>query len=404
MNIKDRLNRWGTSASIWMQKHKAISGVIVGLAVLLIVIAILALFPQGGIFPGWLSTKPDIQASDSLEVGETINIEAKSTMSPDTYYFRWGSSNPQVGTIAGEGKKVTFTGKAPGETVITLEVDGRANQKILTVYPRAYIDVGMPEAWVTTGSDYPVTVSKAEGVEITETYVTDANRKKLDDEDFFKSIADKSVLNLKEDVTPGNYILTIEGIAKSNGRTIKVDTPFTALTEIARGYYTFTLTDQNLISITPWQYSAIENYISTKLGIDNVDLTNVKSQGDIIKSNSFSSKYVFYRDPSRGDALCYENDVKVQGSKEDAKTFYQITTRANNGNMWKIATDGIIILVYPAGSSFEYYLDSVAASMATNINPSATTTIPVSGTSTTSGNNNPNSGQTNIPSPKPPIM
>ena len=89
-------------------------------------------------------------------------------------------------------------------------------------------------------------------------------------------------------------------------------------------------------------------------------------------------------------------DVTARGTEKDAKTFHKLTTRANDGTSWTVATDGIIFLAFPEG--YSYYMNPLGKSMPTYMNPD--TSFPSTTTETT--NNNPSYGETNIPSPPRP--
>jgi len=222
----------------------------------------------------------------------------------------------------------------------------------------------------------------------------------MPDEKFFTTKDGQKKLLIASDVDPGNYVLVAKGIAESDGRTLKTTSSFSALSQIIKGYYKFSISNENLLGIEPWHYSAIENFMESDLGID-VSLANVKTQGKSVETSSFKSKYIFYRDPTRTDTLCYEMDVTVQGSQNDEKTFKKLTTRAEDGTSWSIATDGIVFLAYPEGSS--YYMDSSSGTMTTTMNTNTNTNTYTQSTTTATTNNNPSNGQTNIPSPPPPI-
>jgi len=403
MEFVDDIRRRIADVPEYMQEHKWVTaGVVIGI-VLLIALAITSLVPGDGFFPNWLSPKLDIEGDDLLEVGQTIELKAISSLPSETYYYKWSLSNPDIGQIIGEGKEVTFKAKAPGETTITLEVDGRAVQKPLTVFTKSYLDIGLPATWLYIGNAYKYDlVYPTDSIEITDIYVENAQNQRMADGKFFQNAQDKKTLFIASDVDPGNYKLVVKGVTKSDGRTITTTTSFAALTELQRGYYKFSLADENLISIEPWHYSAIQTFLDNELKIDNIDLTNVKTQGKSVKVDSFRSQYVFYRDPSRADTICYETDVSVGGSPADAKNFYKQTTRSQDGTTYVVATDGIIFLVYPEGNAFNYYMQS-QSSMGTVMDTNTGTTVNVPGTNTNTGNNNPTQGTTNIPSPPPPI-
>lgn len=397
MSIKERLELASADLRRRIEHNKPLAVVLLITGVLLIaVFASMAL----GLLPASLTIGPSIDANTtSLEVGQSTMLVAKSPLSPSVYHFEWLSSNPSVGVVTGEGKDVTFNAKEPGETTITLKIDGKAAHQEMKVYSKAYLDAALAESWVYIGNEYDYNlIYPTDSVSIADVYVENTYGQKMSDEKFFKTINGEKKLLIASDVDPGNYVLVAKGIAQSDGRTLKTTSSFSALTQILKGYYQFSLSNENLLGIEPWHYGAIENFMKNELGIET-SLSNVKNLGKSVDVNSFKSKYVFYRDPTRTDRICYETDVAVGGAAKDAKKFSKQTARASDGSSWTIATDGIVILIYPEGSS--YYMNSPSGTMSTVINNNPEANTPSTTTLTT--NNNPTYGETNIPSPPPPI-
>lgn len=393
MSIRDRLSDSSRKIREKIESNKPLAAILIIAGVLLIALFIsMAL----GLLPVWMTTSPSIEAeTTSLEVGQTTKLTAKTPFSPDIYHFEWISSNPNIGTIASEGKQAIFTAKEPGKTTITFKVDGKAVNQELQVYSKAYLDASLPESWVYIGNAYDYNLFyPTDSVKISEVYIENPYNQRLPDEKFFEVLQGQKKLLIANDVDPGNYILVAKGIAESDGRTLKTTSPFTALTEILKGYYQFSISNENLIGIEPWHYSAIENFMKNEFGVET-SLSNVKYQGKSTEVASFRSKYVFYRDPTRADKLCYEMDVAVKGGPKDVKTFSKLTTRAKDGTSWTVATDGIIFLAYPEGQS--YFMDPLDKTFEVIANPTAQPTQKP-GT-----NNNPSHGETNSPSPPPPI-
>lgn len=395
MDIKDKIKEFSSNLREKIESNKPLAAIIAITGVLLVALLIsMAL----GLLPVWMTVSPSIEANTtSLEVGQSTLLTAKTPFSPDVYHFEWISSNPNIGTIVNEGKSATFIAKEPGKTTITFKVDGKAASKDITVFSKAYLDAALPESWVYIGNAYDYNLFyPSDSVKISEVYVENAYNQRLSDDKFFQNVQGQKKLLIASDVDPGNYMLVVKGIAESDGRTLKTSSPFTALTEILKGYYQFSISNENLISIEPWHYGAIENFMKNEFGVDT-SLSNVKTQGKTVEVASFKSKYVFYRDPTRTDKLCYEMDVTARGTERDVKTFHKLTTRANDGTSWTVATDGIIFLAFPEG--YSYYMNPLSGSMPTVMNPD--TNFPSTTTATT--NNNPSNGETNIPSPPPPI-
>lgn len=397
MSTREKLARASADIRRRIERNKPLAAILVITGVLL---AALLVSMALGLLPASWTIGPSIEANaTSLEVGQSTMLMGKTPLSSEVYHFEWISSNPSVGIVTGEGKEVRFTAKEPGETTITFKVDGKAANKEMKVYSKAYLDAALPESWVYIGNEYNYNlIYPTDSVSVTDVYVEDTYGQKMADEKFFRTVNGEKKLLIASDVDPGNYVLVAKGVAQSDGRTLKTTSSFSALTEIMKGYYQFSISNENLLGIEPWHYSAIENFMDNQLGIE-ASLSNVQKQGKSVEVNSFKSKYVFYRDPTRTDRLCYETDVTVKGSTSDTKTFSKLSVRASDGASWTVATDGIIILIYPEGSS--YYMNSSGGTMTTVINNNSDTNTPSTTTSTT--NNNPNNGETNIPSPPPPI-
>lgn len=398
MDIRERLELASADLRRRIERNKPLAVVLLITGVLLVaILASMAL----GLLPASLTIGPSIDANTtSLEVGQSTMLAAKSPLSPSVYHFEWISSNPSVGIVTGEGKDVVFSAKEPGETTITLKIDGKAAHQEMKVYSKAYLDAALAESWVYIGNEYAYNlIYPTDSVSIADVYVENTYGQKMADEKFFKTVNGEKKLLVANDVDPGNYVLVAKGIAQSDGRALKTTSSFSALTQILKGYYQFSLSNENLLGIEPWHYGAIENFMKNELGIET-SLSNVKNLGKSVAVNSFRSKYVFYRDPTRTDRICYETDIAVGGTAKDAKTFSKQTVRASDGSSWTVATDGIIILIYPEGSS--YYMNSPSGTMTTvtTDNDSETKTP---GTTTPTENNNPSYGETNIPSPPPPI-
>ncbi|HOI60335.1 MAG TPA: Ig-like domain-containing protein [Candidatus Pacearchaeota archaeon] len=397
MSIREKLTRASADLRRRIERNKPLAAVLVITGVLL---AALLVSMALGLLPASWTIGPSIEANTtSLEVGQSTMLVGKTPLSPSVYHFEWISSNPSVGVITGEGKEATFSAKEPGETTITFKVDGKAAHQEMKVYSKAYLDAALAESWVYIGNEYNYNlIYPSDSVRIADVYVENTYGQKMADEKFFRTINGEKKLLIASDVDPGNYVLVAKGIAQSDGRTLKTTSSFSALTEILKGYYQFSLSNENLLGIEPWHYGAIENFMKNELGIET-SLSNVKKQGKSVDVNSFKSKYVFYRDPTRTDRICYETDIAVKGSASDTKIFSKQMVRASDGTSWTVATDGIIILIYPEGSS--YYMNSPSGTMQTVINTNTGTNTPSTTTATT--NNNPSNGETNIPSPPPPI-
>ncbi|MFA7141803.1 MAG: Ig-like domain-containing protein [Candidatus Paceibacterota bacterium] len=396
MSIVDRLKESWQTLKEKVESNRPLAAILTIAGVLIIgFIVCMAL----GLLPVWMTASPSIETSkDSLEVGQTTLLTAKTPFSPDIYHFEWILSNPNVGTITSEGKQATFTAKEPGKTTVTFKVDGKAVNKEITVFSKAYLDATLPESWVYIGNAYDYNLYyPGDSVKISEVYVENAYNQRLPDEKFFETIQGQKKLLIANDVDPGNYIFVAKGLAESDGRTLKSSSPFSALTEILKGYYHFSIANENLIGIEPWHYSAIETFMKNEFGVD-ANLNNVKLHGKTAEIASFNSKYVFYRDPTRGDKLCYEMDVTAKGDQKDIKTFSKLTTRANDGTSWTVATDGIIFLAFPEGTS--YYMNSLEQTFKTT---QTSQPNPTNQPNPVPTNNNPSYGQTNIPSPPPPI-
>lgn len=274
----------------------------------------------------------------SVEVGQNVLLTAQTELSPEVYNFRWNVTPSEIGKLSEDGKTATFVARIPGRAIISLTVNGKTVEKEITVYPRATISVEVNSTWAYVGNPYGFKIL-SEGVNITDVYVCDSLGARVAKEESFVDYWGEEKLLLEE---PGNYFLVAEGNALSDGREISKMTPFSVRTEIVRGYHKFSLEEEDLISLTFFDEEAIKFFIKEKTGIEYS-----LEEGKEFSVNSISVKYLFYRDSSRQDAICYQENVRAESLDSPSKTFRRVTVKGSDGRFWVVATDGIVVAAYP---------------------------------------------------------
>ncbi|MFA7170239.1 MAG: Ig-like domain-containing protein [Candidatus Paceibacterota bacterium] len=281
-------------------------------------------------------------SESSTEVGEVVSITADTSFSSEEYNFRWEISDESVGKLSSNGRVATFSARSPGETMISLTVHGKTVSEKIIVYPQADIQANLEETWMYVGNSYAYSV-ETPGVEIQKEYAVTVGKPQFIGGEVQGVYAPERLIYFEE---CGNFLLVIEGKALSDGRAIAKEVPFSILKEVERGYYQFSLADENLISLTKNDEVSIEHFIAKEIGVE-VSLQEVLEEGKKVEVNSISTKYLFYRDSSREDRICYQKDVKSEALDIPTKTFYSTRVKANDSRYWVIAIDGIVVAVHP---------------------------------------------------------
>lgn len=277
-----------------------------------------------------------IEGPDSIEVGERVSYSL--TMNGSLCYagfpvVHW-SSGGQI--MSQDGAVIVLMAHQPGEITLHAEFSGMTTEKVIQVYPKANIALGMktwihPGQWYATGIESSGTTTEALALY----RVLETGREIPAPPGSWENYGNEEIVIHNN----GNYLLVAESSALSDGRVVKAEKSLTVTPHVQRGYHAFSWDNENLVQLTPADHLAIRFFLEENLGI-GVDLLPGGRLRDV---NRIESDYVFYKDSSRGDTILYQTGVSSQ--EHTIRKFWQTSVKGLDGRYLYVNWDDFIVSV-----------------------------------------------------------
>jgi len=284
-------------------------------------------------------------STDKVEIGNTVNLTLSGKINlAET--INWKTSS---GKIVSEWNKALLTPTQTGITTVTACIGKKEYFSNIEVFLKPSIDADI-KPWIYIDNQYDPKITSV-GVDSVNFWIEDNWNEKTPN-------TKNGVIFIPE---AGNYQLIIEGRAKMDGRPINITKNFSAVSEIKRGYHSISMEEEDLLGLKPWQKIAIEKYLANKYGIkicleeDSLEENGFKAR----EINTISTAYVFYRDSSRANNVCLQENVKTMFSDSSrTNIFFTKTVKPkDDARYWIIGYDGFIVTVSP--DIPKYYLKHI---------------------------------------------
>lgn len=294
-----------------------------------------------------------IEGPDSIEVGERVSYSL--TMNGSLCYagfpvVHW-SSGGQI--MSQDGAVIVLMAHQPGEITLHAEFSGMTTEKVIQVYPKANIALGM-KTWIHPGQWYATGIESSGTTEASLALyrVLETGREIPAPPGSWENYGNEEIVIHNN----GNYLLVAESSALSNGQRVIVNKSLTVTPYVQRSYHAFSWDMENLVQLTPADKMAIRFFLEQELGIEVL-----LSDGKLRDANRMSTNYVFYKDSSR-DTLLYQKTVSAKG---DVRKMWQTSVKGLDGRYVYISWDDFIVsanIGNPGTSMVSSYRDSGSGS------------------------------------------
>lgn len=299
-----------------------------------------------------------IQGPDAIEVGERVSYSLRMDGSLCYTGFpviHWTFERGQI--ISEEGAEVIVIVHQLGEIVLTANFSGTTTEKVVQVHPRADISINMEKAWIhnewyPTGLEFNGTTEPVLSLQ----RVLETGRTVDVDSKTWEKYQSKEIIIHEY----GNYNLIAKGRALSDGRVVKVEKKITVTPHVEKGYHQFNWDNENLIQLRPSDRMAIRNFLEENMEI-SVDLLPDGRLKDANRINN--ADYVFYKDSSRNDVVCYQTVVSSKGDM--VRKMWQKQVKGADGRYNYLNFDDFIVAVKMGSSATSFistYNDSGGSS------------------------------------------